>query len=193
MNGFAGIWEILNNIVDDQQLLTELARFPKRTEEEIRNFKTHYDKHKSYVINGVTYTMTPEEYDDSTHYLSSYPAIPIGTGEEYEIFGYIAQDGRKIKFTQIPGGAFMVAYVGKDVTGEARSFHYTSMEELLYNINPYHKILDYEDHRYKSDLDGKFEGLKFFKPIIRGPRAVTQEEVERIKSDILNRRKISIK
>lgn len=50
-----------------------------------------------------------------------------------------------------------------------------------------------DDHRYKSDLDGGFDGLNFFKPIVGGKRGVTKEEAQQIKDDILNGRKISIK
>ena len=64
----------------------------------------------------------------------------------------------------------------------------------MYSANPYHRLShDDDDHRYKSDLDGGFDGLDFFKPVRGGRRGVTEEEVEIIKDDILGGGEISIK
>ena len=193
-NGFRGIWEEMNAIDDSISLdLLEMARFD-RSENNLAKFIDHHNRHKRYIIDGKAYDMTEDEYDDAADALSSYPAIPIGTGTEEGIVGYITQDGRKIKFIQIPGGAFMVAYIGDDVTGEAKTFYYTSIASLYYSANPFRELSDKGgDHRYKSDLDGGFDGLKFFKPVTNGKRAVTKEEVKQIKDDILNNRPISIK
>lgn len=190
-----GIWKRLNEIDDSESLdLLEFARFPKTKDSELKEFEEHADKHRTYIINGKEYMMTNKEYDDNAHELSSYPAIPIGTGSDIDIFGYITQDGRKVKFVEIPGGAFMVAYVGNDMGGRAVTFMYTSISALIFSANPFRKIqVNGEDHRYKSDLDGGFVGLKYFKPITNGSRGVTKQEIIQIRDDILNGRKISVK
>lgn len=194
-SGLSSIWIEMNGINDNNSLeLLEFARFRRTTPDELAYFNDHADRHKSYYVNGKEFIMTPEEYDDNADSLSSFPGIPIGTGTDEDVVGYISQDGKKVKFIEIPGGAFMVAYIGDDVSGIARTFYYADINELLFKANPYHKILDGEkDHRYKSDLDGGFVGLDFFKPIHGGRRGVTEEEVEIIKNDILNGMEISIK
>ena len=194
-SGLSSIWIEMNGINDNNSLeLLEFARFRRTTPDELAYFNDHADRHKSYYVNGKEFIMTPEEYDDNADSLSSFPGIPIGTGTDEDVVGYISQDGKKVKFIEIPGGAFMVAYIGDDVSGIARTFYYADINELLFKANPYHKILDGEkDHRYKSDLDGGFVGLDFFKPVHGGRRGVTEEEVEIIRDDILNDREISIK
>ena len=194
-SGLSSIWTEMNGINDNNSLeLLEFAKFRRTTPDELAYFYDHADRHKSYYVNGKEFIMTPEEYDDNADSLSSFPGIPIGTGTDEDVVGYISQDGKKVKFIEIPGGAFMVAYIGDDVSGIARTFYYADINELLFKANPYHKILDGEkDHRYKSDLDGGFVGLDFFKPVHGGRRGVTEEEVEIIRDDILNDREISIK
>lgn len=194
-SGLSSIWTEMNGINDNNSLeLLEFAKFRRTTPDELAYFYDHADRHKSYYVNGKEFIMTPEEYDDNADSLSSFPGIPIGTGTDEDVVGYISQDGKKVKFIEIPGGAFMVAYIGDDVSGIARTFYYADINELLFKANPYHKILDGEkDHRYKSDLDGGFVGLDFFKPVHGGRRGVTEEEVEIVKNDILNGREISIK
>ena len=194
-SGLSSIWTEMNGINDNNSLeLLEFAKFRRTTPDELAYFYDHADRHKSYYVNGKEFIMTPEEYDDNADSLSSFPGIPIGTGTDEDVVGYISQDGKKVKFIEIPGGAFMVAYIGDDVSGIARTFYYADINELLFKANPYHKILDGEkDHRYKSDLDGGFVGLDFFKPIHGGSRGVTEEEAEIIKNDILNGREISVK
>lgn len=193
LDGFREIWKELDVI--SEQMINEFARFNRN---EVANginlFKDHHNRHKSYMIGGKEYEMSENEYDDNAHYLSSFPGIAIGTGTDIDVYGYITQDDKKVKFIEIPGGAFMVAYRGDDVSGVARTFYYADINELLFKANPYHKILDREkDHRYKSDLDGGLVGLDFFKPVHGGRRGVTEEEVEIIRDDILNDREISIK
>lgn len=194
-SGLNSIWTEMNGINDSDSLeLLEFARFQRATEEELAYFNDHADRHKSYYVHGKEFIMTPDEYDDNADSLSSFPGIPIGTGTEEDVKGYISQDGKKVKFIEIPGGAFMVAYIGDDVGGIAKTFYYADIDAILFKANPYHKILDGEkDHRYKSDLDGGFIGLDFFKPIHGGRRGVTNEEAEIIKDDILNGREISVK
>lgn len=194
-SGLSSIWTEMNGINDNNSLeLLEFAKFRRTTPDELAYFYDHADRHKSYYVNGKEFIMTPEEYDDNADSLSSFPGIPIGTGTDEDVVGYISQDGKKVKFIEIPCGAFMVAYIGDDVSGIARTFYYADINELLFKANPYHKILDGEkDHRYKSDLDGGLVGLDFFKPVHGGRRGVTEEEVEIIRDDVLNDREISIK
>lgn len=193
LDGFREIWKELDVI--SEQMINEFARFNRN---EVANginlFKDHHNRHKSYMIGGKEYEMSENEYDDNAHYLSSFPGIAIGTGTDIDVYGYITQDDKKVKFIEIPGGAFMVAYVGNDIGGRAVTFMYTSISALIFSANPYRKIqVNGEDHRYKSDLDGGFVGLKYFKPITNGSRGVTKQEIIQIRDDILNGRKISVK
>ena len=142
-SGLSSIWTEMNGINDNNSLeLLEFARFRRTTPDELAYFNDHADRHKSYYVNGKEFIMTPEEYDDNADSLSSFPGIPIGTGTDEDVVGYISQDGKKVKFIEIPGGAFMVAYIGDDVSGIARTFYYADINELLFKANPYHKILD---------------------------------------------------
>lgn len=193
-NGFSNIWEELNNVDDEKSLyLLELARFNKE-DGFLQNFIDHHNRHKSYYVNGKEYTMSPEEYDDAADSLSSFPGISFGTGTAEDVVGYITQSNKKVKLIEIPGGAFMVAYKGDDKMGTVDTFYYSNMNNFIFKANPYHKLRPGdEDNRYKSDLDGRFVGLNYFKPILRGNRAVTQSEANQIKSDILNGDPISIR
>ena len=189
------IWTEMNGIKDNESLkLLELARFPKKTPDDLKEFEDHYDRHKTYYVNGKEFIMTPEEYDDNADSLSSFPGVPLKAGAHDEITGFITQDNKKVKLVEIPGGAFMVAYTGPDIGGKVNTFYYAPIEQLLFKANPYHRIGDgKEDHRYKSDLDGGFVGLDFFHPVSGGRRGVTEEEAKIIKNDILNGRNISVK
>ena len=80
-SGLDNIWVEMNDIDDNDSItLLELARFPKRTEDELHYFEDHYDRHKTYHLGGKEYTMTKEEYDDNADSLSSFPGVPIGSG-----------------------------------------------------------------------------------------------------------------
>ena len=199
LNGSENIWKELDSMYESE--LNELARFNKRGES-LKEFRKHFEKHKEVLDKDgkVVYTYkTEDEYDEAAHELSSFPATPIGGKMDDGVFGFIDQEGRSVKFAKtIHDYAFVVfipsSYDNSDYYGTAITYFHRPLDEILYSANPYHKLNPGDDdHRYKSDLDGGFVGLDFFKPIHGGRRGVTEEESEIIKNDILNGREISIK
>ena len=199
LNGSENIWKELDSLYESE--LNELARFNKRGES-LKEFRKHFEKHMKVLDKdgNVVYTYkTEDEYDDAAHELSSFPAIPIGGKMDDDVLGFIDQEGRHVKFARtIHDYAFVVfipsSYDNSDYYGTAITYFHRPLDEILYGANPYHKLNPGDDdHRYKSDLDGGFDGLNFFKPIVGGKRGVTKEEAQQIKDDILNGRKISIK
>lgn len=188
LNGFHEIWEELK--VLNEEKLNELADFKRGTTDGEENFQIHYEAH------GKPLGLTEEQYEEYADALTSYPAIPIGTGQDYDVYGYIAQNNKRVKFVKLANGAALGVYVGNPITGRAISYyHENNFNQVLFRANPFRRLtLTAEDLRYKSDLDGRFEGLKAFKPITN-PNSnigITQEEYRQIRSDIYKRRKISI-
>ena len=116
LNGFHEIWEELKNL--DEAKLNELADFKRQTKDGDENFQIHYKNH------GVALGLTEEQYEEYTDALTSYPAIPIGTGQNYDIYGYIAQNGKKVKFVELTNGAALGIYVGNPITGRAISYYH---------------------------------------------------------------------
>lgn len=189
LDGFHKIWEELKNL--DEEKLNELAKFKRQTDDGEENFQIHYKNH------GIALGLTEEQYEEYADALTSYPAIPIGTGQNYDIYGYIAQNGKKVKFVELTNGAALGVYVGNSITGRAISYyHDNDISATLFRANPFRRLTSTaEDLRYKSDLDGKFEGLKFFKPITNKNSSIgiTQQEYRKIKQEILDGKEISIK
>lgn len=191
-NGFNNIWKELQSMGIDEELqqLNELAKYHREKDDGEKNFQDHYIKH------GKPLGLTEEQYEQYTDALTSYPAVPIGQGKDYDVYGYIAQNKNRVKFVKLPAGAALGVYVGDPIKGTAISYyHENNFNQIIFRANPFrHLTSAAEDLRYKSDLDGRFEGLKFFKPII-GDKGVgiTQEEYRQIRRDIYKRRRISIK
>lgn len=82
------------------------------------------------------------------------------------------------------------------IFGKNYNSHDNSINTTLFRANPFRRLTSTaEDLRYKSDLDGKFEGLKFFKPITNKNSSVgiTQQEYRKIRQEILDGKEISIK
>ena len=116
LNGFHDIWDYLQGLEIDEELhrLNELARFPRDHEEgEESKLDTHWrDHHYIYDSNGnVKYNLTKDEYDDITHMLSSYPAVPIGKGSKIDVHGYETQSGRRAKYIDAGDDYAFVAYL----------------------------------------------------------------------------------
>ena len=188
LDGFREIWEVLNKL--DEEKLDEFADYKRGTDSGEKNFQDHYKKH------GEPLGLTEEQYEEYTEALTSYPAVPFGQGKDYDVFGYTAQNGKNVKFVKIPTGAALGVYIGNAITGKAISYyHENDFNQVIFRANPFRHLTDNaEDLRYKSDLDGRFEGLKFFKPIIGNKGVgITQEEYRQIRRDIYKRRRISIK
>lgn len=199
LNGSENIWKELDSLYESE--LNELARFNKRGES-LKEFRKHFEKHKEVLDKDgkVVYTYkTEDEYDEAAHELSSFPATPIGGKMDDGVFGFIDQEGRSVKFAKtMHDYAFVVfipsSYDNSDYYGTAITYFHRPLDEILYSANPYHKLNPGDDdRRYRSDLDGGFVGLDFFRPVSGGRRGVTEEEAKTIKNDILNGRRISVK
>lgn len=194
LNGFNNIWEELQQLSINEEIhqLNEFANYDLSTPKGRNLFEYHYKKH------GVPLGMTREEYKEVTNILTSYPAVPFNiNNKEYDVIGYVAQNNRNVKFIRLNSGAALGIYEGDAIEGEAIDYyHDNSINTTLFRANPFRRLTSTaEDLRYKSDLDGKFEGLKFFKPITSKDSNVkiTQQEYKQIKQEILNGKEISIK
>ena len=189
LDGFHEIWEGLNSL--EEERLDELADFKRGSTNGELTFQQHYKKH------GVPLGLTEQQYEEYADALTSYPAVPIGNGDDYEIFGYIAQNGRNVKFVKLKSGAALGVYEGDPVNGRAISYcHDNNINTTIFRANSFRRLTkNAEDLRYKSDLDGKFVGLNYFKPIFNQKSNVhiTQDEYNTIRQEILSGKKISIR
>ena len=189
LNGFHKIWKELNNL-EESQRLDELANFQRWSDDGSINFQQHYKKH------GIPLGLTEEQYEEYADALTSYPAVPIGKGDDYEIFGYVAQNGKNVKFVKLSNGSALGIYINDPIWGRAISYyHDNNIRTTLFRANPFRRLTkNAEDLRYKSDLDGKFIGLNYFKPILNSKSKIhiTQDEYNIIRQEILDRKRISI-
>lgn len=203
-NGFSEIWRYLQSLPIDEELhrLDELARFPKNTRRDKQYYDRHWNDHKDVknTSDQIMFTYSKKDYDEAAHLLSSYPAIPIGTGDDTEVYGYITQEGRRAKFIKANYGYAFVVYMlgddGSDENGNTITYMHKNYNDLIFNANPFRKLTkNNDDHRYRSDLDGKFIGLNYFKPIFNQKSNVhiTQDEYNIIRQEILSGKKISIR
>lgn len=92
--------------------------------------------------------------------------------------GYITQNNRKVKFKKYNSNFEFGVYIGDDITGTAITYFMKPFSQIIKNANPYIESEDMSD-KYKSDLDGKFRGLKYF-PI----GDLTLEEANKITNKI---------
>lgn len=195
LNGFKDIWKSLNNIDIKEELnqLNELAYFPTDTEQRLRRFQQHWERHHLSLNpdGSVRFDMTPDEYNEMAHILSSYDAVPIGKGKIYEVHGYETQDGARAKYVNAGPDYAFVAYDpnttlsnqhDQDVWGQSRTYFHRSLSDILLSANPYHLLEQNEDdHRYKCDIGGGLEGLKYLTPDKVTPsRRVSSEQAEEI-------------
>lgn len=192
LNGFDDVWKKLQSLTMNEELqqLNEFADYDLSTPEGRRLFEYHYKKH------GIPLGMTRKEYREVTDILTSYPAVPFGKDEEYDVVGYVAQNDRNVKFIRLSSGAALGVYEGDPITGTAIDYyHDNDINATIFRANPFRRLVKgAEDLRYKSDLDGKFKGLKCFKPLIGNDGVkITREEYITIKDEILNEKPISIK
>lgn len=175
-------------------MLESLDRLCKDLEEQARfdkdNLKNHYNSHPKNKEGGegddlFPPNMTEEEYDNAANILSSNKAYPLGSGKN-KITGYITQNDRKIKI-KLKQGSYdeFVVYVGDDVTGEVITYYIKKYPEIIQQANPF--VSGNIKNKYKSDLDGKFEGLKIFNP----KPNMSQKEKEDIIYKIYNNIKLS--
>ncbi len=82
----------------------------------------------------------------------------------------------------------MGAYRGNDVTGVGITYHAKPLDKILQDIGPYAPYplsRKKNDYRYKSDLDGGFEGLEFFDNHPEYHEGVDEETINTIRAKIM--------
>lgn len=178
MKEFKSIWEQLNK-------LDEQAYFPMKTDLDKIRFRSHYDRH------GRDLELTPEEYQDLTDALTSYPAVPLGTGKEYDIEGYVSQNQSKVKIVKLTTNLLLAAYTGDSKTGIAKTCYRIENNDFWFKANPYRKYNKEDDLRYFSDLDGGLQGLKYFKPVV-GNKGLNPEKLKEYQYNLLNKIRLPI-
>lgn len=163
----------MNNNQDIWNELEEQARFKSN------NLQRHYIKHPLNKEGGdgdmlFPIDMTPEEYNDAAHILSSSQGYPLGSSRDL-VTGYINQDGRKVKIRHNEGSFNdFVVYVGDDVTGDVITYYIKQYEAIISQANPF--TAGNIGSKYKCDLDGGFVGMQVFEP----RRSMSTEEIEDI-------------
>ncbi len=171
------VWEELRKIEEEEKSSCKEAYFNSSRLEK-------HSHHKSEM--GIEDT---EEYNEVTHILTSYPALPLGKGEIYDVQGYLDQRDVGVKFVQYKGKLYILSsYRDDPVTGEALTCHVEPIGAVLRKADPYRfyrKTNKQGDYRYKCDLDGKFEGLKFFDKHSEYHRDTPPERVKEIRRMIL--------
>lgn len=138
---------------------------------------------------------TDEEYNEVTDILTRYPALPLGQGDIYDVHGYTNQQGINIKFVQYKGNLYIFsAYKGDPVNGEAKTCHVKRLREIMRIADPYRFYKKgtgkQGDYRYRCDLDGGFEGLKFFDKHPEYHPDIPTDRVEEIKDRVLKGEKL---
>ena len=159
------IWKELNAIE-----LEEQAKFTDKG-----NLLAHHEKHP-IIIDGVR--ITEDQYNQMCGELTKARASYIGS--DAPIQGYIRQDGRKVKFRKFNNEYEFGVYAGDEITGSAVTYFIRPLRKIMEESNPY-SILSDVDRRYKSDLDGKFNGLAKYVP----PEYLSRKDFESIKNKIL--------
>lgn len=161
----------------------------KRLDEADFNFGNAPERRKSRKHardHAGEYKVNEEDYYNIAKFFSEKNSVNFGEGTLEDPKGYLRQDGRKAKITQMyeqdeitpSNKSSIVVYEGDDLTGSIKTLHVRSWSGALNQANPYHHLrVGKEDHRYKSDLNGGLEGLKFFQtPGFTS--SLTEEEIE---------------
>ncbi len=135
-----------------------------------------------------------KQYQEFTDTLTKYPAVPIGKGDITDIQGYVAQSGARVKFVQIRNDIYaLAAYKGK-INGQTALTNYPKkLFNILKDADPYAFYMQSEkedDYRYRSDLDGRFEGLKFFDIHPEYHRGTSEEKIREIRRMLYKREKL---
>lgn len=157
-------------ILDD---LEEQAKFSKS------NKQKHAKKHnaeKSFNFK------SEEDYGNSAEALTLAHAKELLLNPSSEdVMGYITQSGRKVKIKKIKGPYLcqFVSYIGDDSNGDIITYFVQPWDKIVYKANPY--ISGNKSYKYKSDLNGKFNGLNIFMP----PLSMTEDEYHIIRNKII--------
>ena len=95
--------------------------------------------------------------------------------------GYITQSGRKVKIKKLKGPYLcqFVSYIGDDSDGDIITYFVQPWDKIVYKANPY--ISGNKSYKYKSDLNGKYNGLNIFMP----PLSMNEDEYHSIRNKII--------
>lgn len=152
------------------------------------NLQKHSEHKNQFHLNSL------EEYDESTHNLTRSPASPIGQSTPTEVIGYTNQNGLHVKFTKFNNDIYAFGvYSGDPETGVAVTCFPRSLDSIMKIVDPYNfykKSGKQGDYRYRSDLDGKFEGLKFFDTHPEYHRNTSNERIKTIRQKILHKERL---
>lgn len=171
----------VKNIKEDLAHLSRKSSNP----EEPSNLESHFEKHQSY------YYSNENEYNQGFHNLTKRSAAPVGKESSTSINGYKTQTGVKVKYRPFRGNAHLYelgAYKGDDVTGVGLTYYTKPLDKILQDADPYAPYplsRKRNDYRYKSDLDGGFEGLEFFDSHPEYHEGVDEETINTIRLKIL--------
>ncbi len=169
------IWEELKR-------LDELATFSPDNLEDHRKHEPEYGLEND------------EQYQEFTDILTKYPVVPIGKGDIMDVQGYIAQSGARVKFVQIKNDIYALAAYKGNVKGQTALTNYPKkLSNILKDADPYAFYRQNEkedDYRYRSDLNGRFEGLKFFDVHPEYHRGTPEEKIREIRRRLYKREKL---
>lgn len=174
----------------DSKIWEELERLDELATLSPDNLEKHRKHESEYGLDN------DEQYQEFTDILTKYPAVPIGKGVITDIQGYIAQSGAKVKFVQIRNDVYaLAAYKGR-VEGQTAITNYPKkLNNILKDADPYAFYRQSEkgdDYRYRSDLDGRFEGLKFFDNHPEYHRNTSEERIREIRRKLQKREKLGV-
>lgn len=165
------------------QQLEEQAKFADRTEKQRANLIDHWERR------GKPLGLDLEEYQELTDALSTYPAEPLGCGEDYDVFGYVAQCGQKVKITKTSKtGIILVAYFTVGSSEWASTCYPCTEQEFNKQVNPYQNMTKDLDTRYYCDLDGDTKGLVYFDPKNLPPNRQLSEDKILLYKSLLERK-----
>ncbi len=165
------VWEELER-------LDEFATFPQD------KLSAHLKHLRDYNLESA------EEYQEFTDLLTKYPAIPIGKGTVVDMYGYTTQDYTNAKFIQMRADKYALGTYREPVDGETAVTNYPKrLRNILQDADPYRfyrRSIKQGDYRYKSDIDGGFEGLKFFDNHPEYHQDTSEEVINEIRRRLLN-------
>ena len=136
-----------------------------------------------------------DEYNKFTHELTKHPALPIGQGSSEDVIGYINQNGLSIKFTKFSNNTYAFSvYSGDPETGDAVTCFPRSLNSIMRIADPYRFYRKESgkqgDYRYRSDINGGFEGLKFFDEHPEYHKDTDEGRINEIREKILHKERL---
>lgn len=174
-DNIGSIWETLRQI-DEEAFFDPL------------DLDGHYSKHKSKID-----VESDEEYNELTHELTSSPAAYIQGDLEKTVQGYVTQNGIKVKFKKYKNTYILSAYSGDAVDGRAVTCYLKNLKNILQDADPYRfykRGIKDADYRYRCDLDGRFQGLRFFNEHAEYHKDTPPEKIKEIKRRLYKRERL---